>query len=158
MKEMTAYAASLTGTTGKALDAETMTVGPKRLIKGTEEDLSKSEKQGKGVPNSKKDEDVCTPDLPTEHGSHTMAANFSKNKNFASNSKKGTKKAAGSLSKKEQMIADNKERKGSTESDKVFTACMYPGSENIFFGSVSRGFPLETFVSGANARNSFPMK
>jgi superfamily II RNA helicase len=36
--------------------------------------------------------------------------------------KKGTKKAAAGLSKKEQMIADNKERKGSNESDKVFNA------------------------------------
>lgn len=45
-----------------------------------------------------------------------------KTKNQVANSKKGTKKAASGLSKKEQIIADNKERKGSTESDKVFTA------------------------------------
>jgi superfamily II RNA helicase len=49
-------------------------------------------------------------------------ADFSKSKNPAANPKKGTKKSTGGLSKKDQMIADNKERKGSTESDKVFTA------------------------------------
>ena len=41
---------------------------------------------------------------------------------MATNSKKGTKKASIGLSKKEQMIADNKERKGSSESDKIFSA------------------------------------
>ena len=56
MKEMTAYAASLTGATGKALDAETMTVGPKRLMKLADETSTKSEKQDKVVPKSKKDE------------------------------------------------------------------------------------------------------
>jgi hypothetical protein len=56
MKEMTAYASSLTGATGKALDAETITVGPKRLVKLAEEDSSKSDKQEKVSPKSKKDE------------------------------------------------------------------------------------------------------
>ena len=56
MKEMTAYAASLTGATGKALDAETITVGPKRLAKLAEEEPSKSDKQDKVPPKSKKDE------------------------------------------------------------------------------------------------------
>ncbi|KAG0652619.1 putative helicase [Hyphodiscus hymeniophilus] len=101
MKEMTSYAASLTGATGKALDAETITVGPKRLVKLLEEDSSKTDKPEKISSKVKKDE--------------------KENKNSAS-SKKGTKKAASGLSKKEQMIADNKERKGSTESDKVFSA------------------------------------
>lgn len=56
MKEMTAYAASLTGATGKALDAETITVGPKRLIKLVEEGSSKTDKQEKVSPKSKKEE------------------------------------------------------------------------------------------------------
>jgi hypothetical protein len=55
MKEMTAYAASLTGATGKALDAETITVGPKRLIKLADETSPKPEKQEKVVPKSNKD-------------------------------------------------------------------------------------------------------
>lgn len=55
MKEMTAYAASLTGTKGKALDAETITVGPKKLIKLVEEKPTKVEKVS---PKAKKDEEV----------------------------------------------------------------------------------------------------
>jgi superfamily II RNA helicase len=101
MKEMTAYAASLTGATGKALDAETITVGPKQLVKIATEETPKS-KPDKVSPKSKKDD--------------------KENKSSAGNAKKGTKKAAAGLSKKEQMIADNKERKGSSESDKIFTA------------------------------------
>lgn len=58
MNEMTRYAASLTGATGKALDAETITVGPKRLIKLVDEE--KPGKQEKGSTKSKKDEkEVC---------------------------------------------------------------------------------------------------
>ena len=58
MNEMTRYAASLTGATGKLLDAETITVGPKRLTKLADEE--KPEKQEKGVTKSKKDEkEVC---------------------------------------------------------------------------------------------------
>ena len=56
MKEMTSYAASLTGATGKALDAETITVGPKRSIKLAEEASSKTEKPEKVSTKSKKDE------------------------------------------------------------------------------------------------------
>ena len=59
MKEMTAYAASLTGAKGKALDAETITVGPKRLVKLVEEKPAKPAKQEKpesSKPKSKKDE------------------------------------------------------------------------------------------------------
>ena len=60
MKEMTAYAASLTGATGKALDAETITVGPKRLIKLVDETSPKPEKQEKVVLKSNKDgKEVC---------------------------------------------------------------------------------------------------
>jgi superfamily II RNA helicase len=98
MKEMTSYAASLTGTKGKALDAETITVGPKKLIKLAEEKPAKAEK----VSSKPKKED--------------------ESKALGSNAKKGTKKAAAGLSKKNQMIADNKERKGGTEADKTFAA------------------------------------
>jgi superfamily II RNA helicase len=98
MNEMTTYAASLTGAKGKALEPETITVGPKRLIKIVE-------KPEKASTKSKKDE---VPARPSQ--------------NSSVGGKKGTKKAAGGLSKKEQMIADNKERKGSSEADKAFTA------------------------------------
>jgi len=53
MNEMTSYAASLTGAKGKALDAETITVGTKKLVKLEEDKPSKPEKS---VPKSKKDE------------------------------------------------------------------------------------------------------
>lgn len=96
MNEMTTYAASLTGAKGKALDAETITVGPKRLIKEVEE---------KPASKSKKEKEEA-PEAPAKGGA----------------AKKGTKKAAGGLSKKDQMIADNKERKGSSEADKAFSA------------------------------------
>lgn len=96
MNEMTSYAASLTGAKGKALDAETITVGPKRLIKEIEE---------KPSVKTKKD----------EVSDHQAAAK-------GGAAKKGTKKAAAGLSKKDQMIADNKERKGSSEADKAFTS------------------------------------
>lgn len=99
MKEMTTYAASLTGAKGKALEPETLTVGSKRLVKLVEE------KPEKAAAKSRKDE---AQDTPTQ--------------NKSGGGKKGTKKAAAGLSKKEQMIADNKERKGSSESDKAFTA------------------------------------
>lgn len=98
MKEMTSYAASLTGTKGKALDAETITVGPKKLVKLVEEKPAKPEKVS---PKAKKEEEA---------------------KASGVNAKKGTKKAAAGLSKKDQMIADNKERKGGTEADKTFAA------------------------------------
>jgi ATP-dependent RNA helicase DDX60 len=94
MKEMTTYAASLTGATGKALDAETITVGPKQLVKIPDAKASKAQ-------------------APTKE-------NIPPNK--AAAAKKGTKKGAAGLSKKEQMIADNKERKGGNEADKAFTA------------------------------------
>ncbi|PBP25521.1 DEAD/DEAH box helicase [Diplocarpon rosae] len=98
MNEMTAYAASLTGTKGKALDAETITVGPKKLIKLVEEKLEKP------IAKSKKEE------LQEPKQSKNAAG------------KKGTKTAAAGLSKKEQMIADNKQRKGGNEADKAFNA------------------------------------
>lgn len=100
MNEMTTYAASLTGAKGKALDAETITVGPKKLIKLVEEEPEKPEK------SSSKSKKEALQDAKSEK------ANV--------NAKKGTKKAAAGLSKKDQMIADNKERKGGNESDKAF--------------------------------------
>lgn len=101
MKEMTTYAASLTGATGKALDAETITVGPKQLVKIPEAKPSKS-----SAPSSSKKENA-----PEAHAPSKAAA-----------AKKGTKKAAAGLSKKEQMKADNTERKGGNEADKAFNA------------------------------------
>jgi superfamily II RNA helicase len=97
MNEMTSYAASLTGAQGKALDAETITVGPKRLVKEAEEKTEKVAHKGKK-------EEVL--EVSTKGGA----------------AKKGTKKAVAGLSKKDQMIADNKERKGSSEADKAFSA------------------------------------
>jgi ATP-dependent RNA helicase DDX60 len=99
MSEMTNYAASLTGAKGKALDPETITVGPKRLVKLAEE------KPEKSFTKPKKED-------PQEL----------KSKDKKGEAKKGTKKAAAGLSKKDQMIAENKERKGGTEADKAFTA------------------------------------
>lgn len=96
MNEMTSYAASLTGAKGKALDAETITVGPKRLVKEIEDKPSVKVKKDEGGENQ-----------PAAKGGAP---------------KKGTKKAAATLSKKDQMIADNKERKGSSEADKAFTS------------------------------------
>jgi hypothetical protein len=58
MNEMTSYAASLTGAKGKALDAETITIGPKKLAKIVEEKPSRLEKV---TPKSKKGEEVCFP-------------------------------------------------------------------------------------------------
>jgi ATP-dependent RNA helicase DDX60 len=98
MAEMTKYAASLTGAKGKALDPETITVGPRPLTKG-----ENTEKPGKPVSRLDKE-------------------NVSDSKSKGKDNKKGTKKAAAGLSKKEQMIADNKERKGGSEADKAFTA------------------------------------
>jgi superfamily II RNA helicase len=99
MNEMTSYAASLTGAKGKALDAETITVGPKRLTKLAEEKPEKSSAK------SKKEE---------------IQEAAVQNRNAGG--KKGTKKAAAGLSKKDQIITDNKERKGSSEADKAFNA------------------------------------
>lgn len=64
MSEMTSYAASLTGSKGKVLEPETITVGPKKLIKLVEEKPTKPEKVEKpSSSKSKKDEpkEVCTP-------------------------------------------------------------------------------------------------
>ncbi|KAE8449822.1 hypothetical protein EG329_007299 [Mollisiaceae sp. DMI_Dod_QoI] len=98
MKEMTTYAASLTGAKGKALEPETVTVGPKQLIKIVEENPEKN------TAKSKKEQAE-----PQPHSKGGAA-------------KKGTKKGAAGLSKKDQMIAENKERKGGAESDKAFMA------------------------------------
>lgn len=99
MNEMTAYAASLTGAKGKALDAETITVGPRKLVKLVEE------KPEKPAAKSKKEE-----------------AQESKAGNKNAAGKKGTKSAAAGMSKKQQMIADNLARKGGNEADKAFNA------------------------------------
>ncbi|KAK0102274.1 hypothetical protein ONS95_005896 [Cadophora gregata] len=98
MNEMTSYAASLTGAKGKALDAETITVGPKVLVKIAEE---KPEK-----PSAKSKKEEPEPKALNKKGA----------------AKKGTKAAAAGLSKKDQMIADNKERKGGNEAEKALNA------------------------------------
>lgn len=95
MKEMTTYAASLTGAKGKALEPETVTVGPKQLIKFADE---------ASPPKSKKDQ---TPEAPQSK---------------AGAAKKGTKKGAAGLSMKDKIKADNMERRGGAESDKAFNA------------------------------------
>ncbi|TGO55436.1 hypothetical protein BCON_0092g00190 [Botryotinia convoluta] len=102
MSEMTSYAASLTGAKGKALEPETIVVGPKQLVKGAEEKPSKTSKAEKPAPKSKKE-------APTD------------NKKPASNAKKGTKKGVG-LSAADQIRATNLEKKGDTETDKAFLA------------------------------------
>jgi hypothetical protein len=56
MNEMTTYAASLTGAKGKALNAETITVGPKQLVKIVEEKPSRPVKSENGNSKSKKDD------------------------------------------------------------------------------------------------------
>jgi superfamily II RNA helicase len=98
MKEMTAYAASLTGAKGKALEPETITVGPKQLVK-TVEDKSAS------GPAVKKPE-VANKQLQKGKGA----------------AKKGSKNASAGLSKKDQMIADNEKRRDVVEGDKAFSA------------------------------------
>lgn len=89
MAEMTSYAASLTGSNGRSLEPETITVGAKKL-KAAEE---KPSKPGKGAEDA------------------------------GPSAKKGGKKGgAGGLTKAQQIIAANKEKKGDVESDKAFSA------------------------------------
>jgi hypothetical protein len=64
MSEMTAYAASLTGAKGKSLEPETITVGPKKLVKLVEE---KSPKPEKVSSKSKNEEEVGSQDAPMGH-------------------------------------------------------------------------------------------
>ncbi|KAK6597799.1 dead deah box helicase [Botrytis cinerea] len=92
-REMTSYAASLTGAKGKALEPETIVVGPKQLVKVAEEKPSKSSKVEKPASKSKKE-------APAD---------------------KGTKKGGG-LSAADQIRAANLEKKGDTETDKAFLA------------------------------------
>lgn len=94
MAEMTAYAASLTGSNGRALEPETITVGAK---KGKPEEKPSQSKSGKASPAS----DDAGP-----------AA------------KKGSKKAGAGLSKAQQIVAANKEKKGDVESDKAFSSWL----------------------------------
>lgn len=65
MNEMTNYAASLTGATGKVLEAETVTVGPKRLIKLAKEEFSTPDKQEKASSKTKKEEKEVQ--MPNSH-------------------------------------------------------------------------------------------
>ncbi|PQE07733.1 DEAD DEAH box helicase protein [Rutstroemia sp. NJR-2017a BVV2] len=102
MREMTAYAASLTGATGKALEPETIFVGPKQLKLLVEAEPVKPGKPEKPASKSK--------DVEKNENKNPKAA------------KKGTKAAAGKLSLKEQIKAANLEKKGDTESDKAFAS------------------------------------
>ena len=56
MNEMMSYAASLTGATGKALSAETITVGPKLLVKVAEEKPANHDKLENASSKLKKEE------------------------------------------------------------------------------------------------------
>lgn len=98
---MTKYAASLTGAKGKALDPETITVGPKVLRKIVDE----TEKPEKSTAQAKK-----------------QALLDAKVKDKKGEAKKGTKNAAAGVSKKDQMKIDNLARKGDTELDKALNA------------------------------------
>ena len=94
MTEMVKYAASLTGAKGKVLDPETITVGPRQLIKYDDEKSS-----------------VVT--------LNQTSANAS-NKPKKGAPKKGSKAAVASkLSKAEQMKADNTAAKGDTELNRI---------------------------------------
>ena len=110
MSEMTKYAASLTGAKGKALDPETITVGPKVLRKIAEDKAEKPTAQGK-----------------------KSAPQDTKTKEKKGEAKKGTKQAAAGISKKDQMKADNLARKGDTELDKALNAwsAIIKGLESI---------------------------
>jgi superfamily II RNA helicase len=99
MKEMTAYAASLTGAKGKALEPETITVGPKQLSKINDD------KPANGAAGKKPE-----------------AANKQVQKGKAGGAKKGSKTAAAGLSKKDEMIADNEKRRDVLEGNKAFSA------------------------------------
>ena len=93
MAEMTAYAASLTGSNGRALEPETITVGEKAK-KGKEDKPTKPTKGGKNSPQSDDSGPV---------------------------QKKGGKKAP-VLSKAQQIIAANNAKKGDSESEKAFAS------------------------------------
>jgi superfamily II RNA helicase len=99
MKEMTAYAASLTGAKGKALEPETITVGPKQLSKTIED------KPANGTAGKKPE-----------------AANKQGPKGKAGGAKKGSKTAAAGLSTKDKMIAENEKRRDGIEAEKAFNA------------------------------------
>ncbi len=94
MAEMTSYAASLTGSNGRALEPETITVGVKKA----------------------KDDKLLKHGKVLKSGTASPASEDS-----GPAAKKGGKKGA-VLSKKDQIIAANNAKKGDTESDKAFSA------------------------------------
>ena len=95
MAEMTAYAASLTGSNGRVLEPETITVGVK---KSKPAEVKAASKSGKASPASEDSGPV------------------------AKKGGGGKKGGAGGLTKAQQIIAANKEKKGDAESDKAFSA------------------------------------
>ncbi|KFZ08458.1 hypothetical protein V502_09341 [Pseudogymnoascus sp. VKM F-4520 (FW-2644)] len=96
MAEMTAYAASLTGSNGRVLEPETITVGAK---KSKPAEVKAASKSGKASPASEDAGPVA------KKGG-------------------GKKGGAGGLTKAQQIIAANKEKKGDAESDKAFSAWL----------------------------------
>ena len=128
MKEMTAYAASLTGAKGKVLEPETITVGPKQLVKTVEE------KVGNGSASKKPE-----------------AANKQLQKGKGA-PKKGTKNAAASLSKKDQMIADNEKRRDVVEGDKAFSAWAMKKKEfDAVHNDQDRYLKADDYLKGLDA-------
>lgn len=93
MAEMTSYAASLTGSNGRVLEPETITVGVKKA--------------------------KAVEDKPSKPGKPSPAA-----EDAGPAAKKGGKKGGAGLSKAQQIIAANKEKKGDVESDKAFSAWL----------------------------------
>ncbi|OBT53071.1 hypothetical protein VE04_07983 [Pseudogymnoascus sp. 24MN13] len=94
MAEMTAYAASLTGSNGRVLEPETITVGVK---KSKPAEVKAASKSGKASPASEDSGPVA------KKGG-------------------GKKGGGGGMSTAQQIIAANKEKKGDAESDKAFSA------------------------------------
>lgn len=142
MAEMTAYAASLTGAKGKVLDPETITVGPKKLIKPAET-TNKSSEPGAGVKKGGKDEK-----LPKN-------GKVSAKSEESSGNKKGGKKATAGLSKAQQIIAGNKEKKGGAESDKAFSAwaAVMKGFDEIP-GDQDRYLRTKTYLDALDSAKS----
>src|SRR3954467_2013920 len=120
MREMTSYAASLTGAKGKVLEPETIVLGPKQLTKLAEEEPAKPSKSEKPASKSKNDEKNDVRYVQFKLVSYSLIFFFQNKKPKVA--KKGTKAAAGKLSFKEQIKAANSEKIGDTENDKAFAA------------------------------------
>jgi ATP-dependent RNA helicase DDX60 len=133
MNEMTTYAASLTGAKGRVLEAETITVGVKTLVKLVEE----------------------KPDKPAAKSKKIHAHEASKGGKGAG-AKKGTKTAAAGLSRKDRIIADNKDQKGGTEADKAFTAwtTVMKGNLDVISDDQDRYLKTIEYLNGLDSSKS----